>query len=57
MGPIERAAAAVAAVLVREGVDYAQSKAVFTAVCMSLGKVLAMPEPALGIAGRDGAER
>jgi len=31
MGRIERVAAAVAAVLVREGVDYAQSKAVFKA--------------------------
>ena len=31
MGRIERAAAAVAAVLLREGVDYAQSKAVFKA--------------------------
>jgi len=29
MTPIARAAAAIAAVLVREGVDYAQSKAVF----------------------------
>jgi len=27
----------------------------FTAVCASLGKVLAVPEPALGVAGRDGA--
>ena len=26
-----------------------------TAVCASLGKVLAVPEPALGVAGRDGA--
>lgn len=31
MGPIERAAAAVAAALVREGLDYVQSKAVFKA--------------------------
>ena len=28
-----------------------------TAVCTSLGKVLAVPEPALGVAGRDGAQR
>jgi hypothetical protein len=26
-----------------------------TAVCASLGKALAVPEPALGVAGRDGA--
>ena len=31
MASIKRAAAAVAAILVREGVDYAQSKAVFKA--------------------------
>ena len=31
MSPIERAAAAVAAILVREGIDYAQSKAVIKA--------------------------
>jgi hypothetical protein len=29
----------------------------FTAVCASLGKILAVPEPALGVAGRDGAQR
>jgi hypothetical protein len=29
MASIKRAAAAIAAILVREGVDYAQSKAVF----------------------------
>ena len=28
-----------------------------TAICASLGKVLAVPEPALGVAGRDGAQR
>ena len=28
-----------------------------TAVCASPGKVSAVPEPALGVAGRDGAER
>ena len=32
MSPIDRAAAAVAAILVREGIDYAQSKAVIKAV-------------------------
>ena len=31
MGSIQRAAAAIAAILVREGIDYAQSKAVFKA--------------------------
>jgi len=31
MASIARAAAAIAAVLIREGVDYAQSKAVFKA--------------------------
>jgi hypothetical protein len=31
--------------------------AALTAVCASLGQVLAVPEPALGVAGRDGAQR
>lgn len=37
MASITRAAAAVAAILVREGVDYAQSKAVFKAARQRAG--------------------
>jgi len=33
MASIKRTAAAIAAILVRDGVDYAQSKAVFKAAC------------------------
>src|SRR5215207_3120055 len=33
----------------------AAAAAAVTAVCASLGKALAVPEPALGVAGRDGA--
>lgn len=48
MGRIERAAAAVAAVLVREGVDYAQSKAVFKAARARAG-LRATPERRGGV--------
>ncbi len=44
MSPIERAAAAVAAILVREGIDYAQSKAVIKAARARAG-LRAPPEP------------
>jgi len=37
MGPLTRATAAIAAILVREGVDYAQSKAVFKAARQRAG--------------------
>jgi integrase/recombinase XerD len=48
MGRIERAAAAVAAVLLREGVDYAQSKAVFKAARARAG-LYAPPERRGGV--------
>ena len=46
--------------LVAAGVPLQSIRKIFithhhTAVCASLGKVLAVPEPALGVAGRDGA--
>ena len=48
MTAISRAAAAVAAVLVREGVDYAQSKAVFKAARARAG-LHAAPERRGGV--------
>ena len=48
MASIQRAAAAVAAVLVREGIDYAQSKAVFKAARARAG-LQAPPERRGGV--------
>ena len=48
MASIQRAAAAVAAVLVREGIDYAQSKAVFKAARARAG-LRALPERRGGV--------
>ena len=48
MTAISRAAAAIAAVLVREGVDYAQSKAVFKAARARAG-LCAAPERRGGV--------
>ncbi len=48
MASIKRAAAAIAAILVREGVDYAQSKAVFTAARERAG-LRASPERRSGV--------
>ena len=48
MAPIARAAAAIAAVLVREGIDYAQSKAVFKAARARAG-LRAAPERRGGV--------
>jgi hypothetical protein len=54
--------AAIAALLTQEGFRSPRQRSqvlvnTITAVCTSLGKVLAVPEPALGVAGRDGAQR
>jgi hypothetical protein len=48
MASVKRAAAAVAAILVREGVDYAQSKAVFKAATERAG-LRAAPEHRGGV--------
>ncbi len=48
MASIKRAAAAVAAILVREGVDYAQSKAMFKAAREKAG-LRASPERRGGV--------
>ena len=47
MASISRAAAAIAAILVREGIDYAQSKAVFKAARQRAG-LQAPPDGAAG---------
>jgi integrase/recombinase XerD len=48
MAPVKRVAAAIAAILVREGVDYAQSKAVFKAARERAG-LWAAPEHRGGV--------
>ncbi len=48
MASVKRAAAAIAAILVREGIDYAQSKAVFKAARARAG-LRAAPERRGGV--------